>query len=77
LPQDRGTVLFDVVFADGSRASNRRVPMEILSGLDGDQPARELIEQREVEIAEKPGRAPRVIQSLMRAAKSELKPVRD
>jgi hypothetical protein len=35
-PQDRGTVLFDVVFEDGSRASNRRVPMEILGGLDGD-----------------------------------------
>jgi hypothetical protein len=37
LPQDRGFVLFDVVFEDGSRASNRRVPMEILGGLDGDQ----------------------------------------
>ena len=36
LPQDRGSVLSDVVVEDGSRASNRRVPMEILSGLDGD-----------------------------------------
>lgn len=71
LPQDRGTVLFDVVFEDGSRASNRRVPMEILGGLDGDQPARELIEQHEAEIAKKAGRAPRVIQSLTRTAKSE------
>jgi hypothetical protein len=54
-PQDRGTVLFDVVFEDGSRASNRRVPMEILGGLDGDQPARDLIEQQEAEIALKAG----------------------
>jgi hypothetical protein len=77
LPQDRGSVLFDVVFEDGSRASNRRVPMEILSGLDGDGPARELIEQQEAEIAQKAGRSPRAILSLTRAAKPEPKPARD
>lgn len=77
LPQERGSILFDVVFEDGSRASNRRVPMEILGGLDGDQPARDLIEQQEAEIAEKAGRPPRVIQGLMRAAKPEPKPERD
>ncbi|MCJ2016874.1 hypothetical protein MKK84_05430 [Methylobacterium sp. E-065] len=76
-PQDRGTVLFDVVFEDGSRASNRRVPMEILGGLDGDQPARDLIEQQEAEISAKAGRSPRVIQSLIRAAKPEPKPERE
>lgn len=43
LPQDRGFILFDVVFEDGSRASNRRMPMEILSGFDGDEPARDLM----------------------------------
>ncbi len=52
LPQDRGFVLSDVMFEDGSRASNRRVPMEILGGLGGDQPARQLIEQQEVKIAQ-------------------------
>jgi hypothetical protein len=71
LPQERVTVLFDVVFADGSRASNQRVPVEILGGLDGDQPARDLIEQQEAEIAQKACRPPRVIQSLTRAAKPE------
>ena len=76
-PQERGTVLFDVVFEDGSRASNRRVPMEILGGLDGDQPARDFIEQQEAEIAQKAGRPPRAIQSLMRAAKPEPKLVRE
>ncbi|KAA0122977.1 hypothetical protein CIW48_15410 [Methylobacterium sp. P1-11] len=76
-PQDRGTVLFDIVFEDGTRASNRRVPMEILGGLDGDQPARELIEQQEAEIAQKAGRPARAIQSLTRAAKPEPKLVRD
>ncbi|MDP4006658.1 hypothetical protein [Methylobacterium sp. NEAU K] len=77
LPQDRGTVLFDVVFDDGSRASNRRVPTEILGGLNGDLPARDLIEKQEAEIAEKAGRPPRVIQSLTRAAKPEPKTARD
>jgi hypothetical protein len=77
LPQERGSILFDVVFEDGSRASNRRVPMEILGGLDGDQPARDLIEQQEAEIAEKAGRSPRPIQSLIRTAKPEPKPARE
>jgi hypothetical protein len=77
VPQDRGTVLFNVVFEDGSRASNRRVPMEILGGLDGDEPARQLIEQQEAEIAQKAGRPLRAIRSLTRAAKSEPKPARE
>ena len=77
LPQERGFILFDVVFEDGSRASNRRVPIEILGGFDGDQPARGLIEQQETEIAEKAGRPPRAIQSLTRAAKPEPKLVRE
>ena len=63
-------VLFDVIFDDGSRASNRRVPMEILGGLDGDEPARHLVEQQEAEIAEKAGRQPRAIQSLRRSGRS-------
>jgi hypothetical protein len=77
LPQDRDSILFDVVFEDGSRASNRRVPMELLGGLDGDQPARDLIEQQEAEIAEKAGRPPRGIQTLTRTAKPEPKPTRE
>ena len=32
--------LFDVIYEDGSQRSNRRVPSEILGGLDGDAPAR-------------------------------------
>jgi hypothetical protein len=77
LPQERGSILFDVLFEDGSRASNRRVPMEILGGLDGDQPARDLIEQQEAEIAVKAGRPPRAIQSLTRAVKPDPKPARE
>ena len=74
LPQDRGTVLFDVVFEDGSRASNRRVPMEILGGLDGDDPARAVISAQDEDIAQKSGRPQRTILSLSRSPIPEAKP---
>jgi hypothetical protein len=59
-------VLFDVLYEDGSRRSNRRVPGEILGGLDGDEPARVVIEQQDREIAEKSGLPPLRIKSLQR-----------
>ena len=33
-------VLFDVVYEDGTQRSNRKVPAELLGGLDGDGPAK-------------------------------------
>jgi hypothetical protein len=74
-PQERGFVLFDIVFTDGSRASNRRVPVEILGGLDGDEPARQLIAEQEEEIAQKAGRPAREIQNLSRSPIVKPKPV--
>ena len=65
-PQERGFVLFDIVYEDGSRASNRRVPMEILGGLDGDEPARQLIEEQDEAIAQRAGRERRPIQTMTR-----------
>ncbi|MDB5643906.1 MAG: hypothetical protein JWN07_3223 [Hyphomicrobiales bacterium] len=59
-------VLFDVFYEDGSRRSNRRVPGEVLGGLDGDEPARAVIEQQDREIAEKSGQPPLRIKSLAR-----------
>jgi len=55
--------LFDVVYEDGSRRSNRRV----LGGLDGDEPARGVIEGQDAEIAARSGRAPLRITSLARS----------
>lgn len=66
-PKLQGSVLFDVVYEDGSRASNRRVPVEILGGLDGDEPARDLIAAQEEEIAVKAGRPARKIATLTRS----------
>ena len=59
-------VLFDVLYEDGSQRSNRRVPAEILGGLDKDEPARGFIIEQDREIAEKSGRSPLEIQSITR-----------
>ena len=48
-------VMFDVFYEDGSQRSNRRVPSELLGGLDGDSPARATIEDQDRLIAEKSG----------------------
>ncbi|GJD54866.1 hypothetical protein [Methylobacterium dankookense] len=74
LPQERGSVLFDIVYTDGSRASNRRVPVEILGGLDGDEPARQLIAEQDEAIAQKSGRPAREILSLTRSPPPTPKP---
>ena len=47
---------FNVVYEDDSQRSNRRVPSELLGGLDGDEPARAFILEQDREIAEKSGR---------------------
>ena len=60
-------VFFDVVYEDGSQRSNRRVPADLLGGLDKDEPARGYIIEQDREIAEKSGRPPMAIKSLVRA----------
>ena len=60
-------VLFDVVYEDGTQRSNRKVPGELLGGLDGDAPARTIIEQQDREIAAKSGLPPMSVKSLRRS----------
>ena len=57
---------FNVVYEDNSQRSNRRVPSELLGGLDGDEPARGYIMEQDREIAEKSGRTPLAIKSISR-----------
>jgi hypothetical protein len=57
---------FNVVYEDGSQRSNRRVPAELLGGLDGDEPARGFIIEQDREIAEKAGRPPLAIKNIER-----------
>lgn len=61
-------VLFDVFYDDGSRRSNRRVPKDVLEGLDGDEPARALLEAQDREIADRSGRPMPVIKSVKRSS---------
>jgi hypothetical protein len=60
-------VLFDVLYEDGSQRSNRKVPSDVLGGLDGDDPARSVIEEQDRTIAEKSGVPPSPIKSIRRS----------
>ncbi|MDP3411282.1 hypothetical protein [Bosea sp. (in: a-proteobacteria)] len=75
-PLEAEFVMFDVVYVDGSRRSNRRVPTELLGGLDGDEPARDAIMEQDRLIAEKSGMPPLEIESLVRSGKPVEKPAR-
>lgn len=66
-PIESGYALFDVVYEDGSRTSNRRVPRTVLGGLDGDAAARDVIEGQDSAIAEKAGRPRIAIKKITRA----------
>ena len=56
----------NVVYEDDTQRSNRRVPSELLGGLDGDEPARAFIAEQDREIAEKSGRTALEIKSISR-----------
>jgi hypothetical protein len=56
-----------VFYTDGTQRSNRRVPREILGGLDGDAPARAVIEEQDRLIAEKSGHPALAVKSIRRS----------
>jgi hypothetical protein len=60
-------VMFDVLYEDGTRCSNRKVPRALLGGIDGDEPARGFIIEQDREIAERRGLPPERIKSLCRS----------
>ena len=60
-------VLFDVVYEDGSQRSNRKVPADLLGGLDGDAPAKTEIEEQDRAIAERSRVPPLAIKSIKRS----------
>ena len=64
---ETGYVLFDVEYEDGTRSSNRRVPKALLSGLDGDKPAKQAIEEQDAVIAERSGQPRAKIKKVARA----------
>jgi hypothetical protein len=60
-------VAFDVMYVDGTRSSNRRVPATALTGLDGDEPAKTIIEAQDREIGLASGRPRPDIRSVSRS----------
>ena len=57
---------FDILYEDGSRTSNRKVPGAELGGVDGDLPAKTYIEALDRQIAEISGKPRAPIKSLTR-----------
>ena len=66
--------LFNVLYEDGSQSSNRKVPISALGGIDGDTPAREIIEAQDRKIAEASGRPRSSIKSIARAGAQRAAP---
>ena len=62
-----------MAYVDGTRSSNRKVPATALGGLDGDDPARGIIEAQDREIGLASGRPRPDIRAITRtpAKKSE------
>ena len=60
--------LSDVVYEDGTRASNRKVPSDAVGGLDGDSPARDVLEAQDQKIAALSGRPRGAIKSIARSS---------
>lgn len=65
---DTSFVLFDVVYEDGRLTSNRKVPAGDLGGLDGDQPAKAIIESQDRKIGEMSGQPRGRIKTIRRSA---------
>jgi hypothetical protein len=62
-------ILFNVLYEDGSQSSNRRVPSTELGGLEGDAPAKFIIETQDREIAERSGKPRSAIKTIKRVGK--------
>ena len=64
-------ILFDVLYEDGTRTSNRRIPGSELGEVDGDLLARTYIEVQDRQISEISGKPRTPIKSLTRVRAAE------
>jgi hypothetical protein len=60
-------ILFDVIYADGCRSSNRKLPSSIVDESGGEMAVRPAIEAQDREIALVSGRPRGAIKSLVRS----------
>jgi hypothetical protein len=61
------TVLFNVLYGDGTQTSNRKVPGNVLGGLEGDEAACAVLKAQDREIAERSDRPRPRIKTISRA----------
>jgi hypothetical protein len=66
-PVESEFVMYDVLYEDGSRTSNRKVPGNEARSLDGDGAVRAYIEAQDEKIAEMSGRRRAPIKSITRS----------
>ena len=59
-------VVFNLIYEDGTLSSNRRVPGDILGGLDGYEPARGFFEAQDRDIAQRSGMTRGAIETIKR-----------
>jgi len=67
-PVESAFVLFDVIYEDGRRSSNRKVAMAELDKVDADASARAIIETQDRKIAQMSGRPRGAIKAIRRSA---------
>ncbi len=67
-PVNNGTILFDVVYEDGRRTSNRKVPSAEVEGGDVEKLARLYLEAQDNKIAEMSGEPRGLIKSISRSS---------
>ena len=67
-PIERGYVFYDVVYEDGSRSSNRKIPSGDIDPLDRAASVRALLEQQDHKIAEASGKPRGPIKSVSPSA---------
>jgi ATP-dependent DNA ligase len=63
---DSSFVLFDVLYADGTQLSNRKVPTSVVESFEGEAAVRAAIEAQDREIALASGRSRAQIKSVVR-----------
>jgi hypothetical protein len=65
---DSSFLLFDVIYEDGTRTSNRKVPNAELDALQGDAAVRAFLEAQDRKIAEMAGASRGRIKSIARSS---------
>lgn len=66
-PVDNGFILFDILYQDGARTSNRKVPTAEIDSYDSEASIRAFIEGQDRKIAEMSGNPRGPIKSITRS----------